>query len=166
MVDSKIGIIVIVKLVLIVIGKTQDAYLKEGIAKYTKRLSKYISFEHKEISELKGNYDSVTQKRKEGEELLKLFPEYDYIILLDESGENFTSISFADFVQKRMNASHKQVAFVIGGSYGFSDEVYNAASKKISLSKMTFSHQMVRLFFVEQLYRSFTILNNEPYHHN
>ena len=153
------------KITLLVIGKTSEKYLKEGFDIYLKRLKKYISFEFIEISDLKGKYDLISQKRKEGEEILKHCEKFDYVILLDEGGKMNTSIEFSEAIQKKLNTGIKSCCFVIGGPYGFSEDVYQKCNEKVSLSKMTFSHQMVRLLFVEQLYRAFSILNNEPYHH-
>lgn len=111
------------------------------------------------------NLSEAQQKEKEGEMILKKLAPTDILILLDENGKQYTSVDFSNYLQKKMNSGIKQLVFVIGGPYGFSDAVYQKAQGKISLSKMTFSHQMVRLFFVEQVYRAFTILKNEPYHH-
>jgi 23S rRNA (pseudouridine1915-N3)-methyltransferase len=156
-----------VKICFLVIGKTTEDYLKEGIAIYEKRLKNYISFDYKIIPELKKTSGLTFEQQKvaEGKLILESIAPSDYLILMDERGKSFTSVEFATFIQKQMLQSIKTVYFVIGGPYGFSAEVYNRANDKISLSAMTLSHQMVRLFFVEQLYRSFTILKNEPYHH-
>jgi 23S rRNA (pseudouridine1915-N3)-methyltransferase len=148
-------------------GKTDDSYLKEGILKYTKRIKHYISFNELIIPALKStknlNYEEI--KQKEGELLLSKLKPSDTLVLLDEKGVQFSSLEMAEYMQKWMNQSLKNIFFVVGGAYGFSDEVYQRANFKLSLSKMTFSHQMIRLLFAEQLYRAFTILNNEPYHH-
>ena len=127
----------------------------------------YIKFELEIIPDLKNskNLSEASQKEKEGELILKKVQTSDELVLLDEQGKQYSSVDFSDYLQKKMNAGLKQLIFVIGGPYGFSAEVYQRANGKISLSKMTFSHQMVRVFFVEQLYRAFTILKNEPYHH-
>ena len=134
---------------------------------YTKRLSFYIKFDLEIIPDIKNvkNLSESQQKEKEGELILAKLTSTDQLILLDEKGTTFSSVDFSDYLQKKMNSGAKTLVFVIGGPYGFSDEVYQKAQGKISLSLMTFSHQMVRLFFVEQLYRGFTILRNEPYHH-
>lgn len=134
---------------------------------YIKRLGFYISFELQIIPDLKKT-KSLTesqQKQKEGELLLKHIDTSDEVILLDEKGKSYSSVAFSEVLQKKMNSGIKNLVFIIGGPYGFSEEVYSRANGKVSLSAMTFSHQMVRLFFIEQLYRAFTILKNEPYHH-
>jgi 23S rRNA (pseudouridine1915-N3)-methyltransferase len=153
---------------LIAIGKTDNKNLQLLMDEYTKRLSFYIKFETEIISDIKNakNLSESQQKEKEGELILTKIIPTDQLILLDENGKQFASIDFADELQKKMNSGIKTLVFVIGGPYGFSDAVYSKAVGKISLSKMTFSHQMVRLFFIEQLYRGFTILKGEPYHHN
>ncbi len=155
------------KIKLITIGKTDDEHLVQLINEYEKRLKHYIPFEIIVIPDIKRrkNMSEDVQKKQEGELILKNINPADDLILLDEKGKSHTSESFADFIQKKMNSGIKNLIFVIGGPYGFGDDVYKKATGKISLSSMTFSHQMVRLFFVEQLYRGFTILNNEPYHH-
>lgn len=155
------------KITLIAIGKTEDSYLIEGIEKYLKRLKHYISFNLQVIPDIKNskNLSEAQQKTKEGELILKGLTNSDILVLLDERGKKFTSIGFSDYLNKQMVGSVQHLVFVIGGPYGFDDAVYQRANQKISLSEMTFSHQMVRLFFVEQLYRAFTILRNEPYHH-
>ena len=152
---------------LLVIGKTDSTQLEQLIVVYQKRLGYYINFKMEVIPDLKKtkNLSQEQQKDKEGALILKQLVSTDTLILLDEGGKQFSSIDFSGYLQKKMNSGLKQLVFVIGGPYGFSDSVYKAASGKISLSKMTFSHQMVRLFMVEQLYRAFTILKNEPYHH-
>ena len=152
---------------LIAIGKTDDKNLQALIDEYQKRLSFYIKFEMELIPDIKNvkNLSEIQQKEKEGELILSKLSPTDYLILLDENGKTFTSLEFANELQKKMNAGIKTLVYVIGGPYGFSEAVYQKAQQKISLSKMTFSHQMVRLFFIEQVYRGFTILRNEPYHH-
>lgn len=149
------------------IGKTDDLALQELTDVYVKRLQFYNKFEQELLPDLKKvkNLDENQQKQKEGELLLSKIASSDFVVLLDERGKQYTSVEFSEFLQKRLNSGVKQLIFIIGGPYGFSQEVYARADSKISLSKMTFSHQMVRLFFVEQLYRGFTILRNEPYHH-
>ena len=155
------------KIKLLAIGKTDDKNLQTLIQSYEKRLKHYIKFELEIISDIKNvkNLSEKQQKEKEGELILKNIASTDNLILLDEKGNEFRSVEFAKFLQKKMNSGIKQLVLVIGGPYGFSEKVYQKASGKISLSKMTFSHQMIRLFVVEQLYRAFTILKNEPYHH-
>ncbi|MCH6200141.1 23S rRNA (pseudouridine(1915)-N(3))-methyltransferase RlmH [Aquiflexum sp. LQ15W] len=152
---------------LIAVGKTDHAAIQTLLEEYSKRLGFYIKFELEIIHDLKNskNLSEASQKEKEGELILKRVLTSDELVLLDEQGKQFSSVDFSDYLQKKMNAGLKQLIFVIGGPYGFSAEVYQRANGKISLSKMTFSHQMVRVFFVEQLYRAFTILKNEPYHH-
>ena len=152
---------------LLAIGKTDNKALQSLIDDYTKRLSFYIKFDMEIISDIKNvkNLSESQQKEKEGELILAKLTPTDKLILLDENGTAFSSVGFSDYLQKKMNSGVKTLVFVIGGPYGFSDEVYQKAQGKISLSLMTFSHQMVRLFFIEQLYRGFTILQNEPYHH-
>lgn len=152
---------------LIAIGKTDHKSLQALIEEYQKRLSFYIKFELEIIPDIKNvkNLSEQQQKEKEGELILAKLTATDQLILLDENGKSFSSVAFANELQKKMNAGIKTLVFVIGGPYGFSEEVYKKATGKISLSAMTFSHQMVRLFIIEQLYRGFTILKNEPYHH-
>jgi len=152
---------------LLTIGKTDNKHLQTLIEDYTKRLNFYIRFEFEIIPDLKKvkHLSEAQQKQKEGELILSKISNSDVLILLDEKGKQYDSVSFSSYLQKHMNSGIKQLAFVIGGPYGFSEEVYKKAQGKVSLSKMTFSHQMVRLFVVEQIYRSFTILRNEPYHH-
>ena len=152
---------------LILHGKTEEAYLLEGISKYYKRLKHYISFSELIIPAIKNakNLSFEEIKQKEGEFLLAKIKSTDTLVLLDENGTMFSSLELSVFLQKQMNQSIKSLVFVVGGPYGFSNQVYQRANFKLSLSKMTFSHQMIRLLFVEQIYRSFTILNNEPYHH-
>ena len=154
------------KVTLLVVGKTTDVHIETLIQEYQKRLAHYIPFALQVIPELK-NTKALTaeqQKQAEGELILRATTPATDLILLDEHGKEFRSIEFADYIQKRMS-SGRDVVFVVGGPYGFSEAVYQRANGKISLSKMTFSHQMVRLFFVEQLYRAMTILSGEPYHH-
>ncbi len=152
---------------LIAIGKTDNKSLQSLIDEYQKRLSFYIKFDLEIIPDIKNvkNLSESQQKEKEGELILSKITSTDHLILLDENGKTFSSIDFANELQKKMNAGIKTLVFVIGGPYGFSENVYAKANGKISLTLMTFSHQMVRLFFIEQVYRGFTILKNEPYHH-
>ena len=149
------------------IGKTDDPTLQNLTEVYINRLQFYNKFEFELIPDIKKakNLNENQQKQKEGELLLNKLIASDFVVLLDEGGKQFTSEAFSEYIQKRLNSGLKQLVFVIGGPYGFSDAVYNRADSTISLSKMTFSHQMIRLFFTEQLYRAFTILRNEPYHH-
>lgn len=152
---------------LIAVGKTDNPALQQLISTYEKRLSYYINFELQLLPDIKNSksLSEEQQKIKEGELILSYVEPSHHLILLDERGKEYTSIAFADELQKKMNTGIKQLTFVIGGPYGFSKAVYQRANSKLSLSKLTFSHQMIRLFFVEQLYRAFTILRNEPYHH-
>ncbi|UPS91430.1 23S rRNA (pseudouridine(1915)-N(3))-methyltransferase RlmH [Bizionia sp. M204] len=152
---------------LLAIGKTDNKQLQVLIDDYQKRLSHYIKFEFEIIPDLKKvkNLSEAQQKDKEGQLILSKLNPTDTLILLDENGKQMHSVAFSEYVQKYMNSGIKQLVFVIGGPYGFSEAVYAKAQGKLSLSKMTFSHQMIRLFMVEQLYRAFTILKNEPYHH-
>jgi 23S rRNA (pseudouridine1915-N3)-methyltransferase len=152
---------------LLAIGKTDSSTLQTLITAYEKRLRHYIKFDLEVIPDIKNvkNLSEAQQKGKEGELILKKLNNTDVLVLLDENGKQFDSIEFSNYLQKRMNSGIKQLVLVIGGPYGFSDAIYAKAQGQISLSKMTFSHQMVRLFVVEQLYRAFTILKNEPYHH-
>lgn len=155
------------KITLLVIGKTTEKYFIDAIAEYQKRLKFYIPFELEVIPELK-NTKGLTfeqQKEKEADLLLAKFQAGDFVVLLDEKGKEFTSVKFAEYLEKKTHTVSKRLVFVVGGPYGFSQRIYDLAKEKISLSKMTFSHQMIRLFFVEQIYRVMTILNNEPYHH-
>lgn len=152
---------------LLAIGKTDNKALQTLMDDYQKRLSFYIKFDLEIIPDIKNvkNLSEAQQKEKEGELILNKLTPTDQLLLLDENGKSFTSVKFSEELQKKMNSGIKTLVFVIGGPYGFSDAVYAKAQGKISLSAMTFSHQMVRLFFIEQLYRAFTILRNEPYHH-
>ena len=152
---------------LLAIGKTDNKELQILIDDYQKRLGFYIKFEFEIIQDIKNskNLTEDQQKQKEGELILNKLNTTDVLILLDENGKQMDSVSFSNYLQKHMNSGIKQLVFVIGGPYGFSPEVFEKAQGKLSLSKMTFSHQMVRLFVIEQLYRAFTILRNEPYHH-
>lgn len=155
------------KITLLAIGKTDNKQLQSLMDDYIKRLGFYIPFELEVIPDIKNakNLSEALQKQAEGDEILKRKNTADILILLDEKGKTYTSEGFSQFLQKKMNSGLKNLIFVIGGPYGFSEEVYKRANGKVSLSSMTFSHQMVRLFFIEQLYRGFTILRNEPYHH-
>ncbi len=152
---------------LLAIGKTDNKQLQSLIEDYLKRIGHYIKFDFEVIPDLKKtkNLSEAQQKQKEGELILSKLSNSDVLILLDENGKQLDSIGFASYLQKHMNSGIKQLVFVIGGPYGFSEDVYKKAQGKLSLSKMTFSHQMIRLFVIEQLYRGFTILKNEPYHH-
>ena len=155
------------KIVFLTVGKTEDAYLKEGIDKYVKRLKHYTKLEIIDLPELK-NTKALTpeqQKAKEAELILKKITPLDHVVLLDEKGSEFSSKQFASFLNKKAISSTSTLIFVVGGPYGFDQTVYARANDKLSLSRMTFSHQMIRLLFTEQLYRAFTIIKGEPYHH-
>ena len=155
------------KILLLTIGNTDKKYMREGIDDYVKRLSFYIPFETKVIPDLKNrnNLSVELQKEKEGQLILNQIIQGDNVILLDERGAEFSSLEFSKWIEKKMIAGTRQLVFVIGGPFGFSKMVYQRADFKISLSQLTFSHQMVRLVFVEQIYRAMTIIKNEPYHH-
>ena len=155
------------KITLLVIGKTTESYLNEAIQKYQARLKHYISFEIETIAGLKNtkNLSENQQKQKEAELLEKALKNKDHIILLDENGKEMTSLDFSNVIEKSGHTGAKNICFIVGGPYGFEKRIHDLANRKISLSRMTFSHQMIRLIFIEQLYRAFTILNNEPYHH-
>ena len=155
------------KITLLIVGKTEDAYLKEGIDKYLKRLTYYTKIEVVEIAELKNTkaLSQEQQKVKEAELILKRLSPLDHVILLDEKGIELSSTQFAAYIDKKALGSVANLVFIVGGPYGFDQTVYERADDKLSLSRMTFSHQMVRLFFAEQLYRAFTIIRGEPYHH-
>jgi len=152
---------------LLCIGKTDQKELDALINEYQKRISFYVKFEMIYLQDIKNRkvLSIEQQKSQEGVLLLKTFQEADFVVVLDEKGTEFSSVQFSDFLSKKMLSGLKNLVFVIGGPYGFSKEVYAVANQKISLSKMTFSHQMIRLIFVEQVYRGFSILGNEPYHH-
>jgi len=152
------------KTTLIVTGKTEDSYLKSGIGLYEGRLKHYLDFRILEIPSVK-NADISQLKKKEGEILLKNISGSDTLVLLDEAGKQYSSVDFSQFMQQTFNKSTKHLVFAVGGAFGFSDEIYKRANAKMSLSLMTFPHQMIRLLFVEQLYRAMTILKNESYHH-
>jgi len=155
------------KIQLLVVGASPKSYLKEGEELYSSRLNNYIPFEKVEIADLKNakNLSKDQIRSEEGILILNKIKPTDFVVLLDEKGKSFRSTDFAVWLQEIMNQGPKKMVFVVGGAYGFSEEVYNRANRKISLSDMTFTHQMIRLLFCEQLYRAFTILRNEPYHH-
>ena len=155
------------KTLLLLIGKTTDRYMSEGVAEYVGRLSHYIDLRVKVLPDSNNTKSLTTEERKEreGQALLNEIEEKDDVVLLDERGEEYTSVEFARFLQKRYNMGRRRLVFVIGGAYGFSKAVQSRADAKVSLSRMTFSHQMVRLIFVEQLYRANTIIKGEHYHH-
>lgn len=155
------------KTVLLMVGKTVDKHLVALMEDYVERTKHYMTFDVEVIPDLKStkNLSEEVQKEKEGELILKALQPGDYVVLLDEGGKEMRSVEFAQYLRHKMNTLSKRLVFVIGGPYGFSQKVYQAATEKISLSRMTFSHQMVRLIFVEQLYRAMSILAGSPYHH-
>ncbi len=155
------------KIVLIVVGKTTDSCLQQQIEMYSQRIQRYISFDLEVIPALKStkNLSEEEIKRKEGLLILNKLQPADTVVLLDEQGKEYTSVQFSKYIDKQMQMSTKRLVFVVGGAYGFSAQVYAYARQKIALSKMTFSHQMIRVLFVEQLYRAFSIIKGEPYHH-
>ena len=155
------------KITLLTVGKTDVKWVREGLELYVSRLAHYIPFILDEIPELKGaaSLDREQIKEKEGDLLLKKIKNGDEVILLDEHGKQYRSVEFASFIKEKMLRGGRDIVFVIGGAYGFAQKIYSRADGKISLSEMTFSHQMVRTIFAEQLYRAFTIIKGEPYHH-
>ena len=152
---------------LIVVGKTDMKEVEALVAMYTKRITHYVRFAITTIADVRNTrkLSEAEQKRLEGEAILRLINDSDHVALLDEHGAELRSIEFAELMQRRMSSGVKRLVYIIGGPYGFSDAVYQRANSKLSLSKMTYSHQLVRAIFTEQLYRAFTILKNEPYHH-
>lgn len=155
------------RITLLTVGKTDVRWVREGLELYSSRLVHYVPFELVEIPELK-NVSALTKdqiKKKEGELVLKQIRPSDEVVLLDEHGRQFGSVEFSKYLEEKLSRGSRDLVFVIGGAYGFSEEVYQRSNAEVSLSKMTFSHQMVRTIFVEQLYRAFTIMKNEPYHH-
>lgn len=156
------------KILLLAVGKTDEKHLEAGIKKYIDRIGHYVSFEFKLLPDVKNrkNLGFEQQKQAEGELLLAELQPGDGLVLLDENGKQFTSREFSAMLDRKITNGPKRLVFVIGGPYGFSPAVYQRAQESISLSAMTFSHQMVRLIFVEQLYRAFSILRGEPYHHD
>lgn len=155
------------KIVLAVVGKMAGGYLSKGIEEYSSRLKHYVPFEIQYIADARNtkNLSETQQKSAEGKYILSSLDSSDYVVLLDEHGKEYSSIEFSKYIERKMTTVQRRLVFVVGGPYGFSPEVYNRANEKISLSKMTFSHEMIRLIFTEQLYRAMTILRGEPYHH-
>lgn len=155
------------KIVLLSVGKTDDSFLANAIETYRKRTNFYVPFEVQYIPDIKNskNLSEKEQKIKEGEQLLRLLQPSDYVVLLDDKGRQFTSMEFSGYIEQKMMTVPKTLYFVVGGPYGFSDDVYARSNEKMSLSKLTFTHQMVRLIFAEQLYRAMTIMRGEAYHH-
>ena len=154
------------KIKCIAIGKTKNQELISMIKSYISKIEHYINFEFIIINDIKSTKNKKVQKNKEGELILDKIKKNEHVIVLDENGKEFNSILFSNFIQHHMNSSKKEIIFLIGGAYGLSEKILKRANQKISLSKMTFSHQMVRILFLEQLYRSFTIIRNQPYHNN
>lgn len=153
------------KITVIAVGKTSTPEISRLIDGYLRRIGHYIGFELVELPDARGCRDSESQKRAEGDAILKRLTAADTVVLLDERGREMTSVEFARFLEGRMNAGIKRLVFIIGGPYGFSQEAYSRADRLLGLSQMTFTHEMVRLFFTEQVYRAMTILRGEPYHH-
>lgn len=155
------------KVTLLLVGKTEEGFIKQGLEIYENRLKHYISFTSIIIADVKnaGKISPSDLKIKEGELILKHFTASDFVVLLDDKGKQFSSVEFSNYIQKQMNSGIKNLCFVVGGAFGFSEQVYNRANMQLSLSKMTLTHQMVRIFFLEQLYRTMTILKGESYHH-
>lgn len=155
------------EILLLTVGKTTRQYVKDGIDDFSTRLKRYIPFSIVSLPDIKSSkaLSEAMQKEKEGEAILAFLNPSDYAVVLDEHGREYTSVEFADFIRKIMLSGRKRLVFIVGGPYGFSEKVYDRADFKISLSKMTFTHEMVRMFFTEQVYRAMTILRGEPYHH-
>lgn len=155
------------KISLLVVGKTVHSYLNQGIDEYTKRISRYCPFSIQYIADAKTtkSLSQEQQKQLEGDNIAAALDKSDYVVLLDEHGKEFTSIDFSAYIERKMQSVPKRLVFIIGGPYGFSKEIYGRANEKISLSKMTFPHDLIRLVFTEQLYRAFSIIHHEPYHH-
>lgn len=155
------------KLKLLVVGKTVENFIKTANDEYQKRIKKYIKFDYVELKDIKvsAKMDFKTVKRLEGELINQNIKPNDFLILLDEHGKQYTSIEFSNYLDNKISTDSRDIVFVIGGPYGFDDSIHQRCDAKISLSKMTFSHQMVRMIFLEQVYRAFTIMKNEPYHH-
>ncbi len=155
------------QLLILAVGRTDDRHLRDLVEIYIKRVGRYVRCDWEWVPDVRPNKNMnvALQRKKGGESILKRLASHDHVVLLDERGKQLSSQGFADYLQQKMNTVPKRLAFVIGGPYGFSQEVYARAQETLSLSKMTFSHQMVRLFFAEQLYRAYSILNNGPYHH-
>lgn len=155
------------KIVLAVVGKMSSGYLKSGIDDYVSRLRHYVPFEIQYIADARNtrNMTRDRQKTAEGKNIMSFIESSDYVVLLDERGNEYSSIDFSRHLERKMNVGSRRLVFIVGGPYGFSQEIYERANEQLSLSKMTFSHEMIRLIFVEQLYRAMTIIRNEPYHH-
>jgi len=155
------------KVKLITVGKTISPFLKEGEQEYEQRLKHYMKFERIDLKEIKRTKNTTTEllKKKEADLIISNINDTDYIVLLDEKGKEFSSIEFSEWIKNKVNFGHRSLVFLIGGAYGFDEKMYNRAQEKISFSRMTFSHQMIRLLFLEQVYRANSILKGEKYHH-
>lgn len=155
------------KVLFLMVGKTDFQFINDGFMMYVQRIKRYISFDIGIIRDIKKSkaQDTAQMKKLEGDEILNTIQASDYVVLLDEKGKELTSVSFSSFIENKMNTGAKRLVFVVGGAYGFSEEVYKRANYQLSLSNMTFSHQIIRIIFLEQLYRAFTIIKGEPYHH-
>lgn len=155
------------KILLLSVGKTDDAFFAHIIELYRKKVNFYIHFETETVPDIRKTkkLSEKEQKIREGNHLLKALQPGDYVVLLDDKGKQYSSVEFSRFIERKMHSVPKRLVFIAGGPYGFSQEIYHLAQEKLSLSGMTFTHQMVRMIFAEQLYRAMTILNNEPYHH-
>ena len=155
------------KLALLQTGKTDEAYIRDAVAVYEKRIAKYARFEMITLPDIRNakNMPASVLKEKEGEQMLSIFRPDDLIILLDDKGREYTTMEFASFLKDRLMSSKKRILFVVGGAWGFDDKIYERADHKLSLSRLTFSHQLVRLLFAEQLYRVLTVIAGDPYHH-
>jgi 23S rRNA (pseudouridine1915-N3)-methyltransferase len=154
------------KMTLLVVGKTDQDYLNEGIDRYVKRIKRYIEFEVRILKGIKHEKKLSTTEIKdvEAKQILQSIEASDFLVLLDEKGQTFNSVEFSNYLSKKIDTGYKHIVFMVGGALGFSETIYQRANDQISLSKMTFSHQIIRLFFLEQLYRAFTIIKGEPYH--
>ena len=155
-----------IKITLLLVGKTNPDFLDQGVKEFDKRIKRYTTFEIKTLKGLKSSKSMSSKiiKENEGEQILKQVLPNDYLILLDENGRQYTSVDFSKTIEHKSITGIKHIVFLIGGAFGFSEKVYERANENLSLSKMTFSHQVIRLLFLEQLYRAFTIINGEPYH--
>lgn len=155
------------KIALLQVGKTSERYLTEGIAAFEERIRKYSAFEIFTVVDIKStrNMPARELKEREGEKILQFLRNDDYTVILDDKGKEFSTIEFSSWLEKMFMSPKKRIVFIIGGAWGFSDEIYAKADMRLSLSRLTFSHQMVRLLFLEQLYRAFTVIKGEPYHH-
>jgi 23S rRNA (pseudouridine1915-N3)-methyltransferase len=155
------------KIKLLVVGKTSNTFIKSLISDYEDRINYFINYEMIEINLKKNkNISEKEIKKKEGIKILDRIEKKDYVVLFDENGKEYSSVEFSEFIKNKITNFSKKIIFVVGGAYGFSDDIYVRSNSLISLSKMTFSHQMIRIFILEQLYRAFTIINNHPYHNN